>query len=177
MNYNIVQDFLINKRLFQLQSKPIVHYSKKLEVVPNFTANLIIVFKDYDITFGKYLYFGDYCCFALEPEETHNCKNVTDLFKLIKVFDSLISPEKLQEQLISYKNIIINKISTLSQDNNNLLTKLSAAQRSLGIFARTSSDYGAVANKANNLQNSVTRNQREIDVLNQVLSSLISLTT
>jgi hypothetical protein len=172
---NIIQEYLINKRKFELLEKPIVHYKKRNFITDNLSIDLIIVFKDYEITFGQYLYFRDYCCFALMNEQNHKCQNVTQLFDLVKTYDRPISLETINNQLQGYRVIASQKTANLQKENYELVEKVTAAQRASSMFSRGSADYKNLTAKLNNLQAKLNRNQKEIEILTKVAKELLGL--
>lgn len=176
MNYNIVQEYLINKRGFELFDKPVIHYKKAIPLTDKLSVNLIIVFKDYDITFGKYLYFENFCCFALADEKTHSCQNVTQLFDLVKVYDQPVKASDIKQQLSAYEVTARQRLSTLSQENSELVQKVSTTQRSVSMFTQNTSEWKGLTNKLNFFQGTLNRNNKEVDILSKVINEIKTLT-
>jgi hypothetical protein len=170
---NIVQEFLLNKRQFELRETPQVYYLKKYPLTENLNIILVVVFNDYDIKFAKYLYFQDkYCCFEVMPEKIHNCKNVTELFEYVKHYDTPIPSSSLYNQLQIFKETNSDKLFKLQAESNELLKTVTGAQRAMSMFDRESADYARLSNKLNNIQTKLTRNTKEIGILELVQKDL-----
>ena len=173
MNYNIVQEFLLNKRNFELKESPQIHYCKFYPLTEKLNITTVVLFQDYDIKFAKYLYFQDkYCCFEIMPEKTHNCKNITELFEVIKYYDTPIDIGSLSGQLQAFKAISLDKVFRLQTEANELSKTVISAQRALSMFDRSSPDWSRLANKLNNAQNKLIRNTKEIEILMEVQKDL-----
>lgn len=173
MNYNIIQEFLVNKRGFSLKESPIIHYRKDFPLTSNLNVTLVIVFKDYTITFAKYLYYQDqYCCFDVMPEMNHTCQNVTEVLELIKKYDNNFTNTDFVNQIKSYISTSKEKLSKLSNECNELMKTVTGSQRAMSMFTPNTPDWRAIGNKLNNAQIKLAKNNKEIEVLHKVYKEL-----